>query len=123
MKLGIKSAAAALLATLVLVGCGQKEENKTLKVGAIAGPETELVETAAKVAKEKYGLTVEVVTFSDYVTPNVALNDGSVDVNAFQHEPYRDAQIRERGFSWCRSATPSSTRSPVTPRRSRPCPS
>ena len=40
MKLGIKSAAAALLATLVLVGCGQKEESKTLKVGAIAGPET-----------------------------------------------------------------------------------
>ncbi|MDU7310370.1 MAG: methionine ABC transporter substrate-binding lipoprotein MetQ [Aeromonas sp.] len=98
MKLGIKSAAAALLATLVLVGCGQKEENKTLKVGAIAGPETELVETAAKVAKEKYGLTVEVVTFSDYVTPNVALNDGSVDVNAFQHKPYLDAQIRDRGF-------------------------
>ena len=48
MKLGIKSAAAALLATLVLVGCGQKEESKTLKVGAIAGPETELIETAAK---------------------------------------------------------------------------
>ncbi|MGY3944065.1 methionine ABC transporter substrate-binding lipoprotein MetQ [Aeromonas tecta] len=98
MKLGIKSAAAALLATLVLVGCGQKEENKTLKVGAIAGPETELVETAAKVAKEKYGLNVEIVTFSDYVTPNVALNDGSVDVNAFQHKPYLDAQIRDRGF-------------------------
>ena len=71
MKFGIKSVAAALLATLVLAGCGQKEENKTLKVGAIAGPETELVEVAAKVAKEKYGLTVEVVNFSDYVTPNV----------------------------------------------------
>ena len=67
-------------------------------MGAIAGPETELVETAAKVAWGKYGLTVEVVTFSDYVTPNVALNDGSVDVNAFQHKPYLDAQIRDRGF-------------------------
>ncbi len=75
-----------------------KEENKTLKVGAIAGPETELVEVAAKVAKEKYGLTVEVVNFSDYVTPNVALNDGSIDVNAFQHKPHLDAQIRDRGF-------------------------
>ena len=49
-------------------------------------------------AKEKYSLTVEVVTFTDYVTPNVALNDGSVDVNAFQHKPYLDAQIRDRGF-------------------------
>ena len=98
MKFGIKSVAAALLATLVLAGCGQKEENKTLKVGAIAGPETELVEVAAKVAKEKYGLTVEVVNFSDYVTPNVALNDGSIDVNAFQHKPYLDAQIKDRGY-------------------------
>ncbi|PJG59322.1 methionine ABC transporter substrate-binding lipoprotein MetQ [Aeromonas cavernicola] len=99
MKLGIKSVAAALLAGLVLTGCGEKEsEGKTLKVGAIAGPEIQLVETAAKVAKEKYGLTVEIVNFSDYVTPNVALNDGSVDVNAFQHKPYLDAQIRDRGF-------------------------
>ena len=56
MKFGIKSVAAALLAGLVLTGCGQKEESKVLKVGAIAGPETELVEVAAKVAKEKYGL-------------------------------------------------------------------
>ncbi|MFR9719144.1 methionine ABC transporter substrate-binding lipoprotein MetQ [Aeromonas diversa] len=98
MKLVIKSVAAALLAGLVLAGCGQKEENKVLKVGAIAGAESELVETAAKVAKEKYGLQVEVVTFSDYVTPNVALNDGSIDLNAFQHKPYLDAQVKDRGF-------------------------
>ncbi|SIQ59402.1 D-methionine transport system substrate-binding protein [Aeromonas sp. RU39B] len=98
MKFGIKSVAAALLAGLVLVGCGQKEENKPLKVGAIAGAEAQLVETAAKVAKEKYGLTVEVVTFSDFATPNVALNDGSIDLNAFQHKPYLDSQIKDRGF-------------------------
>ncbi|ALP43711.1 methionine ABC transporter substrate-binding lipoprotein MetQ [Aeromonas schubertii] len=98
MKLGIKSVAAALLAGLVLAGCGQKEESKVLKVGAIAGAESELVETAARVAQEKYGLQVEVVTFSDYVTPNVALNDGSIDLNAFQHKPYLDAQVKDRGF-------------------------
>ncbi|MBZ6067314.1 methionine ABC transporter substrate-binding lipoprotein MetQ [Aeromonas schubertii] len=98
MKLGIKSVAAALLAALVLAGCGQKEESKVLKVGAIAGAESELVETAARVAQEKYGLQVEVVTFSDYVTPNVALNDGSIDLNAFQHKPYLDAQVKDRGF-------------------------
>ncbi|WP_368164528.1 methionine ABC transporter substrate-binding lipoprotein MetQ [Aeromonas sp. R6-2] len=98
MKLGVISVAAALLAGLVLAGCGQKEESKVLKVGAIAGPESELVETAARVAKEKYGLQVEVVTFSDYVTPNVALNDGSIDLNAFQHKPYLDAQVKDRGF-------------------------
>ncbi|ATL97115.1 methionine ABC transporter substrate-binding lipoprotein MetQ [Aeromonas sp. MR19] len=98
MKFGIKSVAAALLAGLVLAGCGQKEENKTLKVGAIAGAESQLVEAAAKVAKDKYGLTVEVVTFSDFATPNVALNDGSIDLNAFQHKPYLDSQVKDRGF-------------------------
>ncbi|MGL5031506.1 MAG: methionine ABC transporter substrate-binding lipoprotein MetQ [Aeromonas sp.] len=98
MKLGIKSIAAALLAGWVLAGCGQKEQSSVLKVGAIAGPEAELVDIAAKVAKQKYGLDVEIVTFSDYVTPNIALNDGSIDANAFQHRPYLDAQVRDRGF-------------------------
>ncbi|MGL5948580.1 MAG: methionine ABC transporter substrate-binding lipoprotein MetQ [Aeromonas sp.] len=98
MKFGIKSVAAALLAGLVLVGCGKQEASDVLKVGAIAGPETEVMEVAAKVAKEQFGLTVEIVNFSDYVTPNVALSDGSIDANAFQHLPYLTAQIRDRGF-------------------------
>lgn len=46
----------------------EKEESKTLKVGAIAGAESQLVEAAAKVAKDKFGLDVEVVTFSDFAT-------------------------------------------------------
>ena len=63
------------------------------------------------------------VTFSDYVTPNVALNDGSVDVNAFQHKPYLDAQIRDRGF---KLVPVGNTFGPpdrwLLPRRSRPRP-
>jgi D-methionine transport system substrate-binding protein len=38
------------------------------------------------------------VTFTDYVTPNAALDDGSVDMNAFQHKPYLDQQIADRGY-------------------------
>src|SRR5690606_27308549 len=98
MKFGIKSVAAALLAGLVLAGCGQKEESKTLKVGAIAGAESQLVEAAAKVAKDKFGLDVEVVTFSDFATPNVALNDCCVDLYALQHIPYLDSEVKDRGF-------------------------
>ena len=56
MKFGIKSVAAALLAGLVLAGCGQKEENKTLKVGAIAGAESQLVEAAANTPMNDYNL-------------------------------------------------------------------
>ena len=90
--------AAALLSAFLISGCGQSEQDNHIKVGAIAGTEAQVVEVAKKVAKEKYGLEVEIVSFSDYVTPNVALNDGSIDVNAFQHKPYLDAQIKDRGY-------------------------
>ena len=53
---------------------------------------------AQKVAKEKYGLDVELVTFNDYVLPNEALSKGDIDANAFQHKPYLDQQIKDRGF-------------------------
>ena len=36
--------------------------------------------------------------FQDYITPNVALSDGSIDVNAFQHKPYLDSMINDRGL-------------------------
>jgi len=88
----------ALLATALFLGCHAKKDPNILKVGVIAGPESELLETASKLAKEKYGLTVEIITFTDYVTPNTALNDGSIDVNIFQHKPYLEAQIKDRGY-------------------------
>ena len=47
---------------------------------------------------QKYDLDVEVVTFNDYVLPNEALNNGDLDVNAFQQKPYLDKQMQERGY-------------------------
>jgi D-methionine transport system substrate-binding protein len=69
-------------------------------VGVIAGAESQVAEIAAKVAKEKYGLDVSLVTFSDYITPNAALEEGSIDANAFQHKPYLDQQIADRGYKF-----------------------
>lgn len=109
MKAGLKSfAGLGLLASaLALAGCGEQatqpatteaEAAKPLRLGVIAGAEEQVAEVAAKVAKEQYGLEVELVSFSDYVTPNVALNDGSLDINAFQHKPYLDKQVADRGY-------------------------
>ena len=42
------------------------------------------MEVAAQEAQKQYGLNVDIVAFSDYNTPNAALNDGSIDANAFQ---------------------------------------
>ncbi len=48
--------------------------------------------------KDKYGLDVELVTFNDYVLPNEALSKGDIDANAFQHKPYLDQQLKDRGY-------------------------
>ncbi|MFB0975577.1 MAG: methionine ABC transporter substrate-binding lipoprotein MetQ [Tolumonas sp.] len=97
MNLFSKAILSAAIIGIALAGCGEKKDNH-LKVGAISGAETQVAEEAAKIAKEKFGLEVEIVQFSDFATPNVALNDGSIDVNAFQHKPYLDSQIKDRGF-------------------------
>lgn len=101
MKFSLKTllTAATAASVLILSGCGEKEADLSkVKVGVMAGAEAQVAEIAAKVAKEKYGLDVELVTFTDYVTPNAALDDGSVDINAFQHKPYLDQQIADRGY-------------------------
>lgn len=101
MSLKFKSIAAigALIGTLALTGCGQDEKDPNhIKVGVIVGAEQQVAEVAQKVAKEKYGLNVELVTFNDYVLPNEALSKGDIDLNAFQHKPYLDQQIKDRGY-------------------------
>lgn len=101
MSLKFKSIAAigALIGTLALAGCGQEEKDPNhIKIGVIVGAEQQVAEIAQKVAKEKYGLNVELVTFNDYVLPNEALSKGDIDLNAFQHKPYLDQQIKDRGY-------------------------
>ena len=94
-------AATAVLGTaLVLTGCGQ-EENKAdapLKVGVMSGPEADVMKVAIDTAAQNNGLKVKLIEFSDYVSPNIALSDGSIDANAFQHRPYLESMIENRGF-------------------------
>ncbi|MFI0347677.1 MAG: methionine ABC transporter substrate-binding lipoprotein MetQ [Chthoniobacterales bacterium] len=98
MKLFTQLITASFLIVATFTGCHAKKQKNLIKVGVSAGREADLMETVAKIAKEKYDLTVVAIPFSDYATPNVALNDGSLDVNAFQHKPYLEAQNHDRGF-------------------------
>ncbi|MCE1695218.1 MetQ/NlpA family ABC transporter substrate-binding protein, partial [Enterobacter hormaechei] len=66
--------------------------------GVIAGPELKVAEVAKQVAKDKYGLDVELTTFNDYVLPNESLSKGDIDVNVFQHKPFLDQQVKERNY-------------------------
>ncbi|QBH95674.1 MetQ/NlpA family lipoprotein [Limnobaculum zhutongyuii] len=93
------AAVGALIGSLALAGCGQEEKNPNhIKVGVIVGAELKVAEVAKQVAKDKYGLEVELVSFNDYVLPNEALSKGDIDLNAFQHKPYLDQQMKERGY-------------------------
>lgn len=88
--------------TFVLLGalssCHKQEAANTIKVGTIAGPETQLMEVAKQVAAKQYGLNIQIVQFTDYTMPNEALADGSIDANMFQHMPYLNAAIKAKGY-------------------------
>ncbi len=85
-------------AALVLAGCHERTPANVIRVGTIAGPETRLMEVAKWVAKKCYGLNIKIVTFTDYTTPNAALNDGSIGANMFQHMPFLHKAVEEHGY-------------------------
>ena len=86
------------LSAFVISACSHQQPANEIKVGTISGPETQLMETAKAVALKKYGLQVDIVEFSDYNMPNTALNDGSIDANMFQHQPYLDQVIKDKHY-------------------------
>ena len=60
-----------------------------IKIGATPSPHAEILE-AAKDALKKKGVDIEIVTYNDYVQPNLATDQGQIDANYFQHVPYLD---------------------------------
>ncbi|HLS66135.1 MAG TPA: MetQ/NlpA family ABC transporter substrate-binding protein [Pseudogracilibacillus sp.] len=92
-----------------IVACSSKEdntatdneatENETLsiKVGVTPGPHEEVMEKVQEIAAED-GLDIELVSFTDYVMPNIALDEGDIDANSFQHKPFLEDFVEERGL-------------------------
>ena len=82
--------AATLLATLLASGLAhaQSADKKEIVIGATAGPYSDQVKLGIKPLLEKKGYRVKVVEFNDYIQPNFALAQGSLDANVFQHIVY-----------------------------------
>ena len=78
-----------------LSACGGKTNNdntasgddKVITVGASATPHAEILEQVKQVLADE-GYELKIVTYDDYVLPNQALADGTLDANYFQHTPY-----------------------------------
>jgi len=86
--------ATALAALAVDIPAARAE---VIKVGVENGPHAEIAEIAKK-ALAKQGIELEIFEFSDYTRPNPALDTGDLDVNSFQHQPYLDQQVKDRGY-------------------------
>ncbi|MDR1644976.1 MAG: MetQ/NlpA family lipoprotein [Tannerellaceae bacterium] len=89
-----------ILLSLLCTGCrqGAKDDANYIRVGVVSGPEYVVAEAAQRVAQEKYGLTVELVAFNDYIMPNTALFQTDIDLNVFQTTPFLLEQSAARGY-------------------------
>ena len=85
-----------------LAGCGDDNapksgDAKTLTVGASPVPHADILNLIAP-QLQKEGITLKVIEFSDYIQPNLSLNDKELDANFFQHKPYLDSFSKDRGL-------------------------
>ena len=62
-------------------------DGTVLKVGATPAPHAEILEVVKDLLAQQ-GITLEIVEFNDYIQPNLAVEDGSLDANYFQHITY-----------------------------------
>ncbi|HYH19031.1 MAG TPA: MetQ/NlpA family ABC transporter substrate-binding protein [Azospirillum sp.] len=87
--------AAALTLAAPIFSFGASAE--TIKVGVSAGPHAQILEQVKPIAARQ-GLDIQIIEFTDYVIPNQALSAGDLQANSFQHEPYLDNQVKDRGY-------------------------
>lgn len=76
---------------------GAKDEVKTIKIGATPEPHSTLLNLVVDDLKEE-GIDLEIVEFTDYVTPNMSLDSGDIDANFFQHIPYLEDFAETEGL-------------------------
>ena len=77
------------LALILSLGACAKKEDKVITVAASPTPHAEILKVAADVVA-KDGWTLKITEYPDYVVPNTVVEDGEMDANYFQHQPYLD---------------------------------
>ncbi|ELL26447.1 MetQ/NlpA family ABC transporter substrate-binding protein [Neisseria meningitidis] len=113
MKTFFKTLSTAALA-LILAACGGQKDSapaasasaaadngaakKEIVFGTTVGDFGDMVKEQIQAELEKKGYTVKLVEFTDYVRPNLALAEGELDINVFQHKPYLDDFKKEHNL-------------------------
>lgn len=73
-----------------------EQNKKEIIIGTTVGDFADMVRDQVKPELEKQGYRVQLLEFTDYVRPNLALADKSIDINIFQHKPYLDDFAQSR---------------------------
>ena len=96
----MKKIALAVLLSLI-IPAALFAADKSITVGVTPFPHKDIMVIVKDLLK-KQGYELNIKEFTDYVTPNTALAEGSLDANFFQHAPYLENTVREKGFdlSW-----------------------
>ena len=87
---------AATLVVSLFAGCGKSKKDNIIKVGASPTPHAEILKVIEDKLKDK-GYTLEIVEYNDYILPNNATENGELDANYFQHQPYLENFNEENG--------------------------
>lgn len=97
----MKKTLLALLIALVALTAPAYAAGKVITVGVTPFPHKDIM-VVAKGLLEKEGYELVIKEFTDYITPNTALAEGSLNANFFQHIPYLDNMNKERklGLAW-----------------------
>ena len=99
----------AVAVAFAINGCGDSAESSVdskaevnqngdlvvIKVGATPNPHARILENIKEDLRAE-GIDLQIVEFSDYVLPNIALNEGELDANFHQHQPYLDKLSEDR---------------------------
>jgi YaeC family lipoprotein len=86
----------ACFALLPLAGCRHATSGTVVRIGVSPVPHGEILEQAIA-PLEKRGIHVKIVSFNDYIQPNMALASGELDANFYQHVPFMEQFNRDRG--------------------------
>ncbi|PIT07330.1 hypothetical protein BGI30_10965 [Snodgrassella alvi] len=105
MKIYLKTLLVSLCMLIVTACSGEKttqsavsaeQIKKEIIIGTTVGDFADMVRDQVQPELEKKGYKVQLLEFTDYVRPNLALADKSIDINIFQHKPYLDDFARSR---------------------------
>jgi len=92
---------ALALAGLAIPAIAQAQDigsaQRPIRIAGTAGPHSQVLEKVRDIAARD-GLHLRVIEFRDYIQPNAALAAGDLDANSYQHQPFLDQQVRDRGL-------------------------